>query len=152
MHLIFGQDDFIKGWVAKRTNVSSFGPAATIGIADGNRLIAGVVYSNFREGNIEASIAADHPGWCRRGVLRALMSYPFDQLQCRRITCLIPSTHVKSLRLCRGLGFKIEGLCREGFGPGVDAIVMGLLRRECRWLKVEYPGNQQIRTLAAGSS
>ncbi len=134
MHLVFGEDEAVMAWVAKRTHVSSFGSARTIGIAYGNRFIAGVVYSNYREGNIEVSIAADQPGWCRRGILRALFAYPFLEANCRRITCIIPAGNAKSLRLCRGLGFKVEGLCREAFGS-VDGILLGLLKRECKWLK-----------------
>lgn len=133
MQLVFQHDQEIARWVGERTR-ATYGQSRAIGIADGDELIAGVVYSNFREGNIEMSIAADHPRWCRRGIIRALFHYPLVQLECRRITCIIPADNQKSLRLCRGLGFKIEGLCREVFGP-VDGIICGLLKRECKWLK-----------------
>lgn len=147
--LVFGADAEVAEWVRARTPwVTSFGDCAAIGVANGARLVAGVVYSNYRGGSIEASIAADEPGWCRRGVLAGLFSYPWEQLRVRRITCIIPAENARSLRLCRGLGFKEEGRVRRAFDDGSDAILLGQLREECRWLAENIQDGMDSRKAA----
>lgn len=131
--ILYGYAREIALWVGKRTGVDDFGPCSAIGIVRDEKLIAGVVYSNFRNGNIEATIAADHPRWATRDNLRALFRFPFWQLGCRRITCIIEAGNERSLKLCQGLGFQIEGRCREVFGER-DGIILGLLKKDCRWL------------------
>lgn len=132
--LLFDHDREIALWVGKRAAVDDFGSCRAIGIVARETIIAGVVYSNYRSGNIEATIAADSPRWARRGTLRALFHYPFVQLGCRRVTCIIAEHNGRSLRLCQGLGFTIEGRHRSLFADGSAGISLGMLREECRWL------------------
>ena len=49
---VFGADDFIKDWVAKRLNIEGFGPSVAIGIQRDSQLIGGVVYHDWRDGQI----------------------------------------------------------------------------------------------------
>ena len=130
---LYGFDQQISRWVAERTKVVNFGPARAIGIVKDGQIVAGVVYSNFREGNIEATLAVDDKRWASRAVLKALFAYPFCQLGCRRLTCIIPADNTASVNLCTKLGFTIEGRCRQVFGP-VDGIICGLLATECKWI------------------
>ena len=131
--LLYNFDQQIALWVGQRTGVQDYGLSRSIGVVHNGKIVAGVVYSNFRNGNIEASIAADDKRWCSRTVLRALFFYPFVDLKCRRITCIIPADNEKSLVLCTKLGFEIEGRCREVFGQ-TDGVICGLLRNHCRWI------------------
>ena len=132
--LLYGFDQQIAKWVAERTKVVNFGPARAIGVVRDGQIVAGAVYSNFREGNIEASFAADDRRWASRAILRGLFVYPFLQLKCRRLTCIVAADNEKSLKLCTGVGFQIEGRCRRVFGP-VDGIILGMLPEECKWIK-----------------
>jgi RimJ/RimL family protein N-acetyltransferase len=134
LRLVYGADHAIAAWVRARCPwVDGFGGAHAIGIACGPDLVAGVVFANYRGSGIEVSIAADHPRWARKGVLRALFAYPFIQLGCRRITALIPAKNEQSLRLCQGLGFSVEGRHPALF-PDDDGVSLGLLREHCKWL------------------
>jgi len=140
LRLVYGADAAIERWVAQRLPwVDGFGGASAIGVARGGEVVAGVVYANFRRSSIEVSIAADDPRWARKGVLRALFAYPFVQLGCRRITCLIPAKNEQSLRLCQGLGFSVEGRHPALF-PDDDGISLGLLHKDCRWLEIKTDG------------
>ncbi|WP_230682105.1 GNAT family N-acetyltransferase, partial [Streptococcus pneumoniae] len=60
--------------------------------------------------------------------------YPFNQLGCVRMTSLIRRSNARSRRFCEGLGFQVEGVIRLGFRTE-DAILLGLLRSECRFLR-----------------
>lgn len=135
MILVFGADAAVMQWVAARTPwIDGFGQATAIGVAREGKLIAGLVYYNYRKTNIEICLAADDPSWCRKGVLGALYRYPFVQLGLRRITAIIPASNEQSLRLTRGVGFAEEGRHPGLFPNGETGISFGMLRENCRWL------------------
>ncbi len=100
----------------------------------GEDIIAGVVYNNWRDANIEMTVASDTPRWCSRAVLRGLFWYPFGQIGCHRVTGTTEHTN-QSVRafLCR-IGFCEEGVMRRAFRNGSDAVIYGMLREECRWI------------------
>ena len=129
-------------WVAKRVGLEGahdFGPCASIGVAIAGRPVSGVVYSWFRRepfGNdVRATIAAEHGSkWAREAVLREMFAYPFLQLECARITCLIKEGNTRSERLCRHLGFRKEGVLRRAWDGRSNALLYGLLKSECRYI------------------
>ena len=135
MKLVLGQDDAVAAWVARKIGFDDpdfFGPCKAIAVADANDVpLAGVVFSDFREWNrsCSVSIAAESPRWATRGVIHALLSYPFDQLGCQRVTTFCRLSNARALKLCKGLGFVREGVARYGFGDE-HAVVMSMLRKE----------------------
>ena len=86
------------------------------------------------KGGGEIQMWAAGEGWLSRRTLRVLLGYPFGQLGCHRITAIVAKKNRRSRRLVEGLGFKLEGVAREGMRPGVDACIYSLLKRECRWV------------------
>jgi RimJ/RimL family protein N-acetyltransferase len=138
MRLVLGQDRDVAAWVAARTphmgEGALFGPCAAIGVADeAGRPLGAVVFSNFQPGfgSIEVSFAADTPRWLTRPLIGAILSYPFVQLDCQRLTAVTPRKARRARRFLDRFGFKREGVVRKGFGTD-DAIISGLLRTE--WL------------------
>lgn len=107
-----------------------------IGILNNNQeLVAGVIYSEYRKPTeIRASIAAIEPTWATRATLNILFSYPFRQLGVRRMTAVAGKKNKKSRDLLLRLGFKQEGNAREAMDNGDDAIIYGMLKKECKWL------------------
>jgi RimJ/RimL family protein N-acetyltransferase len=97
-------------------------------------IIAGVVYNNLRETNIEATIASSTPKWCTRSVLHAIFWYPFEQLGMSRLTAITEVTNQHAMYFLSRLGFQQEGVMRRGFRGGADAAIYGMLREECQWL------------------
>jgi RimJ/RimL family protein N-acetyltransferase len=102
--------------------------------ADGS--IAGVVlYGGFTGDNCEISIASDQSGhWMTREFIRLTFGYPFLQLKLRRITGMVNVNNKAALNFNHRMGFIVEGCLRKWFGDD-DAIVFGMLREECRWIK-----------------
>jgi RimJ/RimL family protein N-acetyltransferase len=123
--------------VGEQVGIDDFGALIAIGIVRDRNLIAGAVFNNFRQTNIEITFASTTPRWCTRGVLRGIFSYPFEQLGLARLTAVTESTN-QSVRafLCH-IGFREEGVMRRGFPSGADAVIYGMLYEECRWLKRE---------------
>lgn len=152
MDLIFGQDEAVGRWVVERLpnirSVDQLRPFTTIGVADGPTPIAGVVYNFFQAGehgnSVAMTMAADSPRWVSHGTIRALLTYPFVQLHCVRVTVFIGRKNKRSRRLVagdgkrKGIGFVPEGKLRRGFDGKQDLMVYGLLRDEAeRWLRDE---------------
>lgn len=66
--------------------------------------------------------------------LYAMFYNPFVHWKVRHISCAIEASNAKSLHLCQRLGFTKEGCMREAAVDGEDIIMMGMLKRECRYL------------------
>ena len=66
--LLVGRDDAVARWVGARLDIEDLGPSAAIGVLRDQRLIAGVVYGDWRDrpGSLEMTIASVDPRWCRR--------------------------------------------------------------------------------------
>lgn len=170
MRLVLGQDALVADWVARRIRHVgqgvNFGPCSAIGVMDSQGvLVGGVVYHSWREAyrDIELSFAADADAevrdrikangtrmvsgrrWLTRPIVCSLLSYPFEQLGCNRITGVTPRKATSARRFLDHFGFKREGCVRQGFGDD-DAIVSGLLRREwlaSKWVK-PLPERQRV--------
>ena len=142
MSLVYDCSREIAKWVGERLDGARFEPCTAIGVVRHGHLIAGIVYSNYRDGNVEISMVAESPLWASRQNFGALLGYPFYQLGCRRVTCLVKATNqpVRAF-LCR-LGFREEGIIRQGFAHD-DAAILGMLKSECKWLKEECDGRAQ---------
>lgn len=136
---IWDQSAAVADWVGTRiSGIPRWGDCAAIGLAEDDRLIAGVVYSRYFPGvMIDMSVAAE-PGsrWVSRSFLRDVFRYPFVQLGLGRVQACIAADNAPSLRLCAGLGFQHEGTLRQAGEGGRDVLVFGLLRGECRWGEV----------------
>ncbi len=129
MRIVRG-DESLRAWVEARVpDCGTLGPAECLGVVDGqDKLIAGVVFHNYRWPGIEETTAAESPRWCRKGIVRELLSYPFYQLGCTRITSLIHEQNTRSLKVTEGLGFVREGVMREAARDGGNIILLGLTK------------------------
>ncbi len=136
--LIFGADrqvaDFVENQLGQDVSFSK--DFSAIGVGNEQGLVAGVVYNNFEGRDIQSSIASTSPNWASRGVLYAIFAYPFLQLKCARLSALTRSQNVKSNIFLRKAGFRQEGLLRNWYEDD-DAIVYGMLKNECIWIKTK---------------
>lgn len=143
VRLLIGQDEAVAKWVALR--IPAMGgeppePCTAIGVVDERgAMLGGVIYHNWMKAtqNIELSFAAGHRRWLTRPIICALLSYPFDQLDCQRVTGVTPRRATSARRFLDQFGFKREGCVRLGFGND-HAIISGLLRTEwqaSKWAK-----------------
>jgi RimJ/RimL family protein N-acetyltransferase len=109
--------------------------AVGLGIVQDEQLIGGFVFSNFTGHNIEVSAAVDRASWVTRGTLDQMFGYPFRQLGCTRITAITREDNKRTQRILTGTGFVQEGRARKGWDGKYDAIIYGILKEECRFLK-----------------
>lgn len=136
-------DDRLLDWIAVRlphvgANHDWHGRGRAIGIGMGGEIIAGMAVLDMdkRFGNAEIAMAATTPRWASRATIRKMLAYPFEQLNCRRITTVTAASNEAALKMNRQLGFQHEGVMRKALGEE-DAVIMGLLKEEAeRWLRL----------------
>jgi len=138
-------DDRMMRWIAER--IPGIAPgytwqqATAIGLASGNEIIAGMVVHDYvpETRNCQITFAASRPNWATKASIRAMLAYPFLQLNCRRVTTLIRRSNARAIRFNLGIGFKQEGVVRYGFGDE-DALLFGLLIEEApEWMGFTSP-------------
>ncbi len=124
-----------------------------IGLEKGGDLIAGVVYTDYNEsdGDLQLHIAATTPRWCTKNTIRMFLDYPFNQLDCVRVTCLCAADNLRIATFLDGIGFTREGVLRKAFGRKVDAIIFGMLKEDCYWLDKDFK-HGQVNAICTSSS
>lgn len=143
MILVIDKDpEILRQWIERRIrlHIPAFDvprDAQCIGIADDQRRLLGVAaFYNYspRFQSIEVAFAADDPRAVTRAAIRAILSYPFRQLGCARVTSIVPKRLRHARRFNERLGFVLEGVARRGFLRD-DAMIYGLLAEEAEhWL------------------
>lgn len=136
--LLYGASEVVSEFVRARIphmQGHTFGPYRAIGVIRGNALVGGVVFHNYRHHDIEMSGAFDTPRWCLPQTLRDLFAYPFIQLGCARMTTITGRKNKRARSADERLGFRLEGVARRALDGKQDAMIYGMLREECRWIK-----------------
>lgn len=120
-------------WIQKRLH-TEFGPYATFiaRLREDGSVWGCVVYDRVSKFNCEMHMAGD-PGWVSKAMLKAAFAYPFRQLGLDRVTGLVASDDEYVLALDKRMGFVEEGRMREALGPGIDIVILGMKRDECRY-------------------
>lgn len=155
LKLVFAQpgDDTFKAvlgsWVKKRTfmvRTLRQGDYEVIGVLNSPRgdIVAGVLYHDYAQlgdgGKIEISMAADSPRWAQKGIIRALLHYPFIQLNCHVVICTTNRSNKRTRKFLEGIGFEERGTIPNR--PYSDDTVIYCLRREKAmekgWVEVSH--------------
>tara|TARA_R110002126_G_scaffold290704_5_gene448359 strand:+ start:14868 stop:15347 length:480 start_codon:yes stop_codon:yes gene_type:complete len=130
------------GWSAERAGVVNKWPDETyaFGIRDADApsdpLRAVLAYNAFYGFDCHMHIASDHTRrWATRATLAVIFGYPFLVRKVRRVTLQFSQNNEKVSITGLKVGFKFEGIKRAGMEDGSDAIVMGMLAQECRWIE-----------------
>lgn len=122
-------------YLARRLDVSPEALTATpytiFLTCKGNDARGVVLYKNYSSGDIEM-VCAGEPGWVTPSILKFVFSYPFEQLNCNRITCLAHRKNKAMRNYLLRMGFKLEGVKRKALN-GADLFIFGLLKGERKW-------------------
>lgn len=136
--IVTDASEFVCKWVAKELGESGHFPNAYgLGVVFQDKMVAGIVYSNFSSHNCMMNIASVSPHWCSRGVLFNIFWYPFVQCKLDRVTALVGKNNKKSRDLCERLGYVREGSLADWFGPKKPAMIYRMKPSECRWINGE---------------
>lgn len=128
MRLVYGQDSAVAAWTAERiphVRGGGFGPCAAIGVANGDRLLAGVVYHDYQPdcGTVQISMAAVNPRWAKREIIAGLLAYPFLQMGCYKVWTAIPADNALAIRVNIHIGFTREAVLAHHFGKDRHCVI-----------------------------
>lgn len=134
------------------TSPEDIGECVAFGITLNRRPVAACIFNMYRPmphgGDMRVIIVATNPAWCQRHVLAELFGYVFETAGCSRLTAVIREGNERSVKLCAGLGFRKEGVLRRGYNGKTNALIFGMLRTECRWLRNEQKGKFGVNASA----
>lgn len=137
MSLLFDHSSRVKEFVGLQLDIKNFGPSSAIGILRDGKLVGGAVYNNFRWPTIQISVAASSPKWASKEMIRAILRYPFVQLDCSRISAVCKETNYRIREFNARTGFIQEGYHPLVYPDGTASLSWGLLRKNCWWLSEE---------------
>lgn len=130
-------DGRIARWICRKMKMPEFVQEAysTMGFLYKGRLIGGIIFSACRPGeDVWMTIYTEDKRWCSRRILKIIFNYVFTFLGCRRVSALISYDNAASLNFTQKVGFKKEGLLRQYREDGKDAYILGMLKKECKYL------------------
>src|SRR3569833_1392033 len=106
---------------------TGFSNFVSMGVIRDDELVAGVLYHNWspKTGAIEISAAASDPRWLTKTTLRALFSYPFEQIGCQIVVARIAESNKRARRMWKAIGSK-EYLIPRLRGPNEAEAIMVL--------------------------
>lgn len=110
---------------------------SAIGLESDDKLMAGVVYSDFNGSNITAGIAGVGKRWITPEFLWFMFFYPFKQLGVKRITACVEQTNTVSQQFVAKLGFVFESRMERAGRTG-DLLVYRMFREDCRYLERKH--------------
>lgn len=109
---------------------------SALGQYEDEALTAGVIYHNNMGNDIGASIGVAKGHVLSRKFVFAMYDFPFRVLHVNRITVRIRESNYPSIKLAGDFGFSLEGVIRQGYRDGEDMLLFGMLKQECRWLRL----------------
>jgi hypothetical protein len=119
-------------FVSARVGAAICPPYTTMGLVHRGVLMAGVVFNQFEGFDVHVTVAGSR--WTR-GFIAAVGEYVFGQLGCLRMTATTEQGSV--INYAARLGGEVEGVMRNHFGPGRDAVIIGILREA--WSYGKFP-------------
>ena len=132
--LVYDRQEELLNWAALRLGLGFHSDACGIGWEDDEGIRAVVVYDRHSSVDCCMHIASDGSRrWMTKQFLYAAFAHPFIQWGYRRITGLVAEENTAALKFDSHIGFKHEGVIRNGT-PNGNLIVLGLLREECRFI------------------
>lgn len=142
LRLILNSPERLIGWAQEVIGCTFFPDARAIGWGDDDVIRAVAVYDRWSVADVHVHIASDGSGrWLTRSFMAAGFHFPFVTAQRRRVTGLVAACNHAALQLNLHAGFRREGVLREAAPDGGDVIVLGMLRRECRFLPPDQRGD-----------
>jgi len=111
------------------------GGATGIGWVKDGKIVAGVMYEEFTEASIHATIVVEAP--LVREFLYKIFDYPFNQIGVAKIIVQISSANGASENLALRLGFTLEARIKDAYPDG-DRLIYTMTKDKCKWLESEH--------------
>jgi len=132
---VYGRDREIVQFISQLAPTSNgdIGRCKSIGVVEGGRLIAGLLYFNYDTdaATIELGIASTTPRWLSRATYRRMYEYPFIECGCQMIKSYARADNERVLSQFARMNFNLV-LVPRWFGRNDDGVLATLT--DDQWL------------------
>jgi hypothetical protein len=108
-----------------------------------DRLMGGVLFTDFWGGSVTMHWAGFAPNWVSRAMIWLAFDYPFRQLDVKKAIGLTPESNVTARNTALRFGFKIEYLVTDVFKDDPDNLngmyILSMRKEDCKWLDMPVP-------------
>ena len=133
--IVQGQSAAVARWAGERLGVRFIPPFEAVGILNREgRRVGAAVFNDYADRNIELTVFGQ--GAFTRGACIWIARYCFIQNDCLRITTRTAASNLYVRKLLEHHGWAKEGTLPDWYGEGDDAIHFGLLRANCKFLRI----------------
>lgn len=138
MNLVFGHDATVNAWLERRYGVSvRRQPSASIGVIDRDGVLRGafvVTWDNETTAELHLYGRTSNDTW------RALFWWVFEAQGVYRLAIRTAKRNRAVKKAAPKFGFKFDGVERDYYGRGSDALRFYMTPELCRWLKGDDNG------------
>lgn len=141
--LMIGKSAEVAAWAAGQipwlSGPEGFGPCEAWGIMNDETMTGAIIFTNHQKdiGDICFDVIAPNGNWGADDIWATISDYVFNVLKCERLTMVLPKAAKVNRALAERVGFVMEGTRRKAYPGGVNAIMYGMLREDCRWLTAD---------------
>ena len=132
--IAFGQNQRVKSWLRDEYRVVMGYEFQSFLVLNDEKILGAVLFFNKHFNDIELGFFGK--GILSRRMIKAIGAYCFIDNCCTRITAKTHEKNITAQKVLAHVGFKPEGRLREFYDDG-DAIIYGLLERECKIWQLE---------------
>jgi RimJ/RimL family protein N-acetyltransferase len=124
----------LRNWLSKVGNFDYPQETMCIGSEKDGELVGVTGFNNFMPDSCQIHVASNNVYFLNKWYLNCIFDYAFNNLKVKVILAPIYKGNIKSLNLCRKLGFVEVADIPYGH-PNGDLIVVAMKRNQCRWLQ-----------------
>ena len=122
-------------WMSSRLQLDWSSDLRLICQVSRDRLVGVVAFNNFIGNTCMIQAAGDGKRWINKELLWAAADFPFNQCDKEVVLALVRKSHVKSIKLLRGLGFEESYTIKDGYMEGDDLMLLEIRRQRAeKWL------------------
>lgn len=137
--LVFGHDETVLEWALKRDpdGLAYHNASWVVGVVDAQGALHGAV-SVVQTSPSGVTIGLECDRVITKGSIRDLFAFVFEHLGASRCEMVTKRTNkVIKKHAPKVLGFKFEGVRRDWYGPGEDALAYYMTPDTCKWINTD---------------
>lgn len=132
MQLLLGHDDVVADWAAERLPLVMLNPHRALGVIDPAGVLRGaLVLEQATESTVEVIVVSEERA-ITPGIAKAFFRLVFGA-GIWRLQARTGKGNKSVKRALPKMGFRFEGVARDYWGPGTDALLYSMTADQCRW-------------------
>lgn len=133
MKLVTGHDATVNAWIAKRYGVTVLHhPSVLVGVIDSDGVLRGAFVTTWRN---DTTAELHLFGRTSNETWKAYFAWVFDLVH--RLEICTDKRNKTIKKAAPKFGFKFEGVGKDYYGPGRDALRFYMTPQHCRWIRAD---------------